>query len=172
MITDIGSYIIRFFALILVQVLVLNNINLSGFINPFIYILFIMTLPVKTSKLLLLTLAFTTGIIIDFFTSTPGLHAAATVCMAFFRPFILNAISPRDGYEIDEKPSISKLGLNWFLSYAFIMVIIHHFTLFYLEIFRFEDFFYTLLRVFVSSIFSLLFILISQYLFTKQAAFK
>lgn len=172
MITDIGSYIFRFIALILVQVLILNNINLSGFINPFIYILFIMTLPVKMSKVLLLTLAFITGIIIDFFTSTPGLHAAATVCMAFFRPFILNTIAPRDGYEIDEKPSIGKLGLNWFLSYAFILIVIHHFTLFYLEIFRFEDFFHTLLRVFVSTIFTLLFILLGQYLFTKQTALK
>ena len=172
MITDIAGHIGRFIILILAQVLILNSIQLSGFINPFIYVLFILTLPVKISRILLLTIAFITGLAIDFFTNTPGLHAAATVCMAFFRPYILTSIAPRDGYEVDEKPSINKLGLNWFLSYSTIMVLIHHFALFYLEVFRFEDFFATLLRVFVSAIFTLVFIILSQYLFNKQVAFK
>ena len=172
MITDIAGNIIRFTVLILVQVLILNHIQLSGFINPFVYVLIILTLPVKISRILLLTSAFFTGIIIDLFMNTGGMHAAATVCMAFFRPFILNSIAPRDGYEIDEKPSISKLGLSWFLSYSSILVLIHHLTLFYLESFQFGNFFITLLRVFISSLFTLLVILISQYLFTKNTAFK
>ena len=91
--------------------------------------LIILTLPIKMSKILLLTFAFFTGIIIDIFMNTGGMHAAATVCMAFFRPYILNTMAPRDGYEIDEKPSISKLGLSWFLSYTSILVLIHHITL-------------------------------------------
>ena len=172
MITDIAGNIVRFILLILVQILILNHIQLSGFINPFVYILIILTLPVKISKILLLTVAFFTGIIIDIFMNTGGIHAAATVCMAFFRPYILNTIAPRDGYEIEEKPSINKLGLSWFLSYASILVLIHHLTLFYLEAFQFENFFATLLRVLISTLFTLLFILISQYLFTKQTAIK
>lgn len=172
MITDISGHIIRFVVLILLQILILNNIQLSGFINPFVYVLFILTLPIKMSKILLLTMAFFTGIIMDFFMNTAGMHAAATVCMAFFRPYILNAIAPRDGYEIDEKPSISKLGLSWFLSYTSILVLIHHTTLFYVEAFRFGDFFQTLMTVLISTLFTLLFILVSQYLFTKQTALK
>lgn len=172
MITDLTGNILRFIVLILVQILILNHIQLSGFINPFVYVLIILTLPVKISKILLLTFAFFTGIIIDIFMNTGGMHAAATVCMAFFRPYILNTMAPRDGYEIDEKPSISKLGLSWFLSYTSILVLIHHITLFYLEAFHFVNFFSTLLRVFISTLFTLLFILISQYLFTKNKAFK
>lgn len=169
---NIINLFIQFVLIILAQVLILNNIQLSGFINPYIYILFIITLPVKISRLLLLSIAFTTGFIIDLFTQTPGLHAAATVFIAFVRPYILNALAPRDGYDADELPTIGNFGLNWFLIYCSIIIIIHHLVLFYLEMFSFDQFFQTLLRVFISSIFTLFIIILSEYLFSKSISAK
>ena len=69
--------IFRFIILVLVQVLVLNNIQFLGYINPYIYILFILSLPVRTPRWASLLLAFVLGLTIDIFANTPGMHASA-----------------------------------------------------------------------------------------------
>jgi hypothetical protein len=92
------------------------------------------------------------------------MHTSATVLAGFVRPFILRIISPRDGYEPGADPSILIYGFKWFLIYTSIIVIIHHTALFYLEVFRFTDFFRTLLRVLLSSLFSITFIVLLEYI--------
>jgi rod shape-determining protein MreD len=160
--------IFRFIILVLVQVLIIKNLELGRFINPFIYVLFIIVLPFETPKWLLLISAFVLGITIDMFYDTAGMHAAACVAVAYIRPGILKLFSPRDGYEIGTQPTIQYLGVPWFLSYSAILVVLHHFILFYIEIFRFSEFFSTLLRVIISSVFTLLLVVLSQYLFNRK----
>jgi rod shape-determining protein MreD len=160
--------IFRFIILVLVQVLIIKNLELGRFINPFIYVLFIIVLPFETPKWLLLISAFVLGITIDMFYDTAGMHAAACVALAYIRPGILKLFSPRDGYEIGTQPTIQYLGVPWFISYSAILVVLHHFILFYIEIFRFSEFFSTLLRVVVSSVFTLLLVVLSQYLFNRK----
>jgi len=160
--------ILRFFVLVLVQVLIVKNIELGRFINPFVYVLFIIVLPFETPKWLLLLLAFILGITIDMFYDTSGMHAAACVFMAYIRPGVLKLFSPRDGYEFGTQPSIQYLGIPWFLSYAGILIVAHHLILFYIEIFRLSEFFSTFFRVIVSSIFTLVLVIISQYLFQRK----
>ncbi len=169
MITDLLVFASRFILLVLVQVVVLNNIQFGGFINPFVYIMFVMMLPVKISRLLLLLIAFVTGITIDMFSNTMGMHAAACVFMAYTRPGILKLLAPRDGYEAESVPSAREFGFTWFFIYAAILTLIHHFILFYIEVFRFSEFFSTFLRVILSSLATLVTIMISQYLFSKPA---
>lgn len=167
MITEILKLVFRFLVLIALQVVILNNVQLSGFINPYLYVLFILLLPVKFPRIPALVLGFITGITVDMFTNTLGIHAAATVAMTFARPFVLNLFAPRDGYEAEAVPNIKDFGLNWFLVYASVLVFIHHLVLFYAEVFRISEFFSTLLRVFLSSVITLLLILIIQFLFGK-----
>jgi len=163
MINSIIRYTIIFIVLILLQLLLFNNIQFSGFINPYVYIMFILLLPVEISPWLLLIISFFTGLTIDFFIGTPGLHASATVLSGFLRPYVLRLISPRDGYDPGATPSMEIYGFRWFLIYTLFIVLIHHFSLFYLEIFRFADFLRTLLRVLLSSVFSVTFILLAEY---------
>ncbi len=124
-------------------------------------------LPVKLPKSLLLVVAFFTGLIIDMFSNTMGMHAAACVVMGYIRPGWLRVLAPRDGYESDALPSVKNYGFQWFIVYASVMVLAHHFALFYLEVFRFSEFFSTFLRVILSTLVTLLLIILSQYLFTK-----
>jgi len=163
MINSIIRYSIIFGVLILLQVLLFNNIQFSGYINPYVYIMVILLLPVEISSWLLLLISFFTGLSIDLFMGNPGMHTSATVLSGFLRPYILRFISPRDGYEPGAMPSMEIYGFRWFLFYTVIIVFIHHFALFYLEVFRFEDFFRTLLRVILSSLFSVTFILLAEY---------
>ncbi len=151
-----------FIILLLLQVILFDNVKFSGYVNPYVYIMFILLLPVEIPSWLLLLLSFGTGIIMDIFSASPGMHSAATVLAGFTRPYVLRIISPRDGYESDSDPSMISYGFRWYLLYASVIVVIHHFALFYLEVFRLADFFLTLLRVILSSIFTLTFIVLLE----------
>jgi len=168
MINLLGRNIGRFIVLVLFQVLVLNNIQFSGYVNPFMYVLFILLLPFETPRWLLLISGFLLGLTVDIFSNTLGLHAAASVFMAFMRPYVLRITSPRDGYESGTYPRVFYYGLTWFLNYAIILVVMHHLFLFYFEVFRFSEFFRTLLRVILSSSFTIIIIVLSQYIIYRK----
>lgn len=164
MIPRVLRFSLIFILLLLLQVLLFNNIRFSGYVNPYIYIMFILLLPVEIPAWLLLIISFFTGLIIDFFSGSPGMHTSATVLAGFIRPYVLRIISPRDGYEPGSDPSMITYGFRWFLIYTLIIVLFHHTALFYLEVFRFTDFFRTLLRVLLSTLFSGTFILLLEYI--------
>ncbi|TAL58791.1 MAG: rod shape-determining protein MreD [Bacteroidetes bacterium] len=167
MINEIIKNTIRFLFLVLFQVLVLNNIQLSGYLNPFLYVLFVLMLPFQTPKWMALLLAFIAGISVDMFSDTGGMHAAASVFMAFMRDHVLKLISPREGYDAVQSPTVQQFGFGWFFSYAGILILVHHFILFYMEAFHFSGFFSTLFRVILSSLFSLTIVFISQFFFFR-----
>jgi len=164
MINSIVRFSLIFIVLILLQILLFNNIQFSGYVNPYVYIMFILLLPVEIPAWLLLFISFGTGIIIDIFSGTPGMHSSSTLLAGFVRPYILRLISPRDGYEPGVNPSMMVYGFRWFLLYTGLIVIIHHIALFYLEVFRFADFFNTMLRVLLSSLFTITFILLLEFI--------
>ena len=158
----------RFLFLVFFQVLILNHINLNGYINPYFYIYFILLLPFKTPQWLLLVSSFLLGFAVDVFSNTPGINAAASVMMAFARPFVIATISSGTEYEIGERPSLKNQDMKWFIYYCVILILVHHFTLFYLEIFRFREFISTFLRVLLSSAVTLLLVMISEYMFYSR----
>ena len=88
--------------------------------------------------------------------------------MAFLRPYVLEMSAPRDGYEPGTSPRLSYYGFQWFLRYTVILVFAHHFFLFYVEVFRFAEFFSTLLRVLLSSLLSIMLIMLSQYFIYRK----
>jgi hypothetical protein len=155
---------IRFIVLILLQVLILNHISLSGYINPYLYIYFILLLPFETPYWLLLTSSFAIGLGVDIFSNTLGLNAAASVAMAFSRPFIIRSVSSGIGQDYTGTPSIVNQGVKWFFYYAAFLIVIHHTVLFYLEVFSFREFFSTFFRVLLSSAFTLALVFVAEYL--------
>ncbi len=168
MINQLGRYLLSFIAIILVQVLILNNLNLGGYINPWLYVLFILILPVETPKWLLLVFGFITGLIMDAFLNTIGMHASATVFLAFLRPLFLRFLAPRDGYEPGSLPVPSHFGFGWFLKYAIVSVTTHHLFLFIVEAFTFEHFFVTLWKSILSSLVTLMVIMIAQLFSSRE----
>jgi rod shape-determining protein MreD len=149
------KYSLAFVMLILLQVLVFNNLHLSIYVNPYAYILFILILPFEISGWLLLSLAFITGMTMDAFCNTVGMHSASLVFMAFLRPYLLKLIAPRDGYESGQSPHYGHMGIFWFLIYAGILTFAHHFVLFLAEDFRLDHFFILVFKSLISSILSI-----------------
>ena len=106
------------------------------------------------------------------FSNTGGMHAAATVFMAFARPGVLKLISPRDGYESETKIAAWNLGLKWFVTYCFFMVLLHHLAFFYLEVFRFSEFFVTFAKAILNTLITIALIVSGHYLFSRQRGAK
>jgi rod shape-determining protein MreD len=168
MIRLLSRNIIRFIVVIALQVLVLNNIQLGGYINPYFYVIFVLLLPFETPGWMVTLTGFAMGLTIDLFVNTPGVHASATAFMGFGRLYILRYMAPRDGYEPGTFPRVFYYGLNWFLSYALILTFVHHLALFFVEAFHFSGTLHILLRVFLSTLFSTSLIIISQYLVFRK----
>ncbi len=163
MIRILSKYVIMFISLVLVQVLIFNQVQFSGFFNPYIYVLFVLLLPLSTPRYLMLISAFLLGFVIDVFSNSLGVHSAATVFVAYIRPLVIRLISNREDDRSDY-PGLNQNKLSWFINYAFIVVFIHHAILFYLEVYTFANFFNTLYRVILSSLFSIIVIVLSQFL--------
>ena len=172
MIRNIIKYALQFVLLILVQVLVLNNIQFTGYINPYLYILFILWLPIEIPNWALMTLACLVGLFVDLFTDTLGMHTSASIFLAYCRPGILRFLAPRDGYEVNQIPNVQQLGFSWFISYVVLATVAHHFFLFFVEVFRFSDALSTIGRSLASSVFTVLLILMTQIFFFNKEARK
>ena len=163
------KHIIRFIVLITIQILVMNNVLFMGYINPFIYILFLLLLPFDTSRWLILILAFCLGISVDAFQNTMGLHAFSCVLIAYCRRPILNFLLPqlKNKKQNNLEFSLQEFGLQRGLIYTSSLVFIHHFSLFTLEAFQLE-LIRILLRTLGSSIVSIILLIIIQYLLYKE----
>ncbi len=150
--------ILRFLVLVVVQVLVLNNIEFLGYINPYIYILFIFSLPVRTNKYLVLLLGFIIGFIIDMFTNTPGIHAFSTVLIAYLRSGVIRIFTSLEEGS-NPSPSYYTFGVAAYIKYISTLVIIHTTSLFLLETFTFTNFGFTFLKILLNSIVTILIII-------------
>ena len=159
--------IIRFVILVLMQVLIVQNIHLGSYIILLPYVLIILLFPFDMPKVMLLGFSFLVGLTVDVFYDTAGMHAAACTLMAFSRYYLLKFIAPRDGYEVGLEPNIDDMGGAWFTTYAGVLIFVHHLFFFYLEIFRWNEFFSTLGRVILSSIGTFAFVYVIQFLFYK-----
>ena len=147
-----NNFYIWSFCLVMLQVLLFNNIELGGLINPYFYIYLVLIMPVSLNLSVQLLLAFVAGLIVDIFSNTWGMHAAATTLVAFVRPYLLKK----------QVLSLSSMRLASYIKYAVAIVLIHHITLFFLEAFSFAAFGFTILKAICSSIVTLLLIFIVE----------
>lgn len=144
------QFTVSFIILVLVQVLALNNVQFLGFINPYIYIFFLLSLPARLAQWITLILAFVLGLTIDMFSNSMGTHAFATVMMAFFRsPTIQLFTSIEEG--INPIPSYYSFGVGAYIKYVVLMVLIHHSTLFFIEAFSFANLWIVFSKIILSS---------------------
>lgn len=159
--------IVSFFLLLLVQVLIFKNVVLFHTAFCFIYLLYLLTFPVETNPLLLMLIAFALGLGIDIFYDSTGLHTMSSVFMVYIRGYWLSRITPQGGYDRNSTPNLAANGLQWFVVYALPLVFLHHAVLFYVEAGGFIYFWFTLLKVLASTLFTVLVIVMAQLLFSR-----
>jgi len=158
--------IFRFLILVLIQVLVLNNIQFLGYINPYLYILFIISLPVRIPRWFSLILAFAAGLSIDIFSNTIGMHAFAAVFIAFIRNGIISLFTSLEEGN-NPTPSFHTFGVSAYIKYTVLMVLIYHAVLFSLESFSFYNIWVVSTKVLLSSLVTFILIMGIQSLKRK-----
>ncbi len=165
--------IIRLIMFILVQVFVLNKIPpLHQYITPYIYYLFILWLPFSMGRSSLLIVSFLTGLCLDFFTKSPGLHAAACVAIGYLRPFLINLLMPQQGAEFNyREPSATSLGFTQYVTYVSVLTVVHHTFLFTIQAFQFGNIFYLVLKTLGSTVISLLLVTVIEIIFIRKQKF-
>ena len=157
-----------FVGLVLVQIVIFNNINFLGYINPYVYVLFVIIYPFNSNQTLFLFLSFLLGLTIDMFTDAGGINAIACLCIAYVRPLVLR-FSFGISYEYHAIRLIQTSVTERF-TYVSIMVVIHHLILFLLESFNVSLILSTLMKTLFSSIFTIILSLSFIVLFSRKRA--
>ncbi|MCB0496370.1 MAG: Rod shape-determining protein MreD [Cyclobacteriaceae bacterium] len=160
--------IITFFSYVLFQVLLFNKMVLWGKGFAFIYVGYLLTFPIELGVIPAMLIGFATGISVDIFSNTLGVHASASVLLMYVRPYLLNLLTPHGGYPLGLSPRPSTLGFSWFSTYAIILIFIHHFVLFFVEAGGFHLFFFTIQKVVLSTLFTFSVVILIQYLFARK----
>jgi hypothetical protein len=158
----------------MVQVFVLNKIPfLHQFIVPYLYFLFILWLPFSIPRIGLLIVGFFTGLLLDYFTMRPGLHAAACVLIAYARPFVINVLIPKETEEFNfREPSPRSLGWPQYTVYAFVLTLFHHTYLTLLQWLQFGTFLQFLIKVASTTAISMLLIFTTELLFPRKVKYR
>lgn len=146
MINNILRGFFYFVVFVLVQILILNNIHFLRIATPFLYLYFILKLPVGTSQAKVVFFSFLIGLVIDVFSNTPGMHAAACTLAGFIREPLIRFFMGKDLPE-GIYPSYRTFGYGGFFRYVFSFVVIHHVALFLIESLTFFDPLFLALRI-------------------------
>lgn len=145
------------------QIFILNNIYLSGYINPYYYIIFIFLMPSKSNKLFLLLLSLILGLTIDIFSQTHGAHACACLLICYIK-FAFGGKKE----ENEESINISKIPIIDFIRFILPLTILHHFTLFFLERFSIGEIIPVIVLTISSTFFTVLLLIIHKILMPKK----
>ena len=159
------EYGILFFVMVILQVFLFSRIGISIYVNPLVYIAFLILLPMEIAGALLLVLGMVLGMTVDFFMGTAGINTIATLLAAFFRPAVLTLLVGKDEVKEGGVPNVNRIGLKRFLRYAGVIVLLHGTVFFVLESLTWSFFYLTLLRIICSSVITLLLVYFCQKLF-------
>ena len=121
-----------FILLVFLQIWIFDNIHLFGFATPLLYIYFLIKLPIKLSRNIVMLLSALLGFIIDVFGGTLGLNMTAMIIIGFLRYYLLKLFAPKDVFD-DYSPSFNSFGTYFFIRYAGITTLIHIILLYMIE---------------------------------------
>lgn len=161
---NLVGLILSFLLYVFLQIFFVKHLVLFDYAFCFMYIAVVLLMPFDTALTTLLFVGFATGIFVDIFYDTLGMHAAATTLIAYIRQYVIRLLTPQRGYEERMALSLRSMGFRWFLIYTLMLTFVHHLVLFYVEASSVELFFYTFLKVIFSTLLTTFVIVGVQYL--------
>lgn len=161
--------ILRFLLLMLLQVLVLNNIYMSGYVTPLLFVLFVLMLPTGMNRLTLLVVSFGVGLCADLFCNMLGVHAACCTLLAMCRILFADRILTNNDEKVVSIPCIKATSPQTFIGYLVMMYAIYFFFYYLLELFSFREFFKLLLSIILSTVVSSLLSILYQLVCLPRA---
>ena len=161
-------YIVLFLILALLQIFLFDNLSISIYLCPLVYIGFIVLLPIDAPPVAVLFLALSMSVAMDWAMGAAGINTIATLPVAMLRRPLLQSVCGKEGIREGGIPSSIRLGQGGFLRYLAAMVVVHHFLFFMLESLSWAQLFHTLVRLVVSSAVTVGFIWLLARLFTTK----
>ncbi|MFM9003912.1 MAG: hypothetical protein ACKOSR_00125 [Flavobacteriales bacterium] len=156
---------VRILFLLLLKALVVSRMNLfGGLILPWVYIFGLLMLPLSMPSWGIMLSAFAVGVGMDYLSGPMGLHTSSCLVIGLVLPWMRRILAPREGYDSTQKPTVQKMGLPWYLTYAGAVTLAHHAWFFIVEVFRTSDLGYQLIKILLSSVLTLILMTIGQYL--------
>lgn len=155
--------VIGFLVYTLLQVMLFQELVLFRYAFCFVYVAYILLLPMETNSLPLMILAFILGLFVDMFYNSLGIHASSLVVVAYLRNYWLGVITPQGGYDTGSAPTVAANGLQWFMVYTIPLIFLHHAILFFTEAGGFGLFWFTMLKIMASTVFTSAMIILFQY---------
>ena len=157
---------LRFLSLLIAQIFIFNNLNVFGYINPLPYVLFLLVFPFTANRSLFIFIAFLTGLTMDMFGNSGGIHAAACLVLAYVRPLVLRAT-----YGVSYEYNSVKLSKGSFyerIVFISILVLVHHLVFFSLEVFNVSSILYILKKTLLTSVGTIIFCVLFNILFSTS----
>lgn len=160
--------VLSFFIYLLVQVLLLKNLVIFGVGFCFLYVLYLLLLPLEIKVISMLLISFILGLSVDIFYDTMGIHTASLLVIGFIRNQWIKVLTPTGGYDEDLQPSFLNMGFGWFLTYSLPLFIIHHLIFFLIEYLGTDLFMPVVQKTVFSAIFVFIISIIVQLLFYRR----
>lgn len=156
------KHTIRFVIFAFLQAMVFNQLNIGFGIHLMIQPLYIMLLPFELTVIPMMGIAFLMGLVIDIISNTYGLNTSSLVLMAYLRPIVFKFYGPREGYDPLKEPTSQDMGTSWFTLVYGILLGLHSFWFFLLEIFELGRIGFILQKTIFSGLLSFLLALLIQ----------
>jgi rod shape-determining protein MreD len=161
MIKSLVKILVYFVLFIAIQVLIMDNIYLFRIATPFLYLYIIVKIPVNVTRSPVIAISFLVGIVIDIFSNTLGMHAAACSLAGMIRNPLIFTFAGK-GLTENDTPSYRTLGVWNFMKYVFLLVAVHHVTLFLIECVSLFDPVFLMIRIFACVILTVVLIFIVE----------
>lgn len=158
--------IIRFVLLVLIQVLIFNQLNFFGYINPLIYVLFFYWYPIRENRAIFILVSFLLGLLIDLFSDTLALHTMVAITLAYARPltmrFCFGANFDFQGFTFKNSTRVQRI------TFLFILIIIQHVIYFSFEILSFSHILLILQKILFTSLATFILCILLSSLFATD----
>ena len=159
--------VLRFVLLVITQVLIFNNLNFLGFINPMVYVIFFYWYPIKRNRAIFMLTAFLLGLVIDIFSDSLALNALASVTIAYARPAIMRfCFGVNYDFQNFSFKNTTKLQRITFMA---LLIFIHHLIFFSFEILSIAHILLILKKVFATGTVTLILCVLFSSLFSPKS---
>lgn len=162
---NVASNIFRIILVLLLQVFICNYIHLFGYITPAFYLLGLLLLPLELPKSIQYLIGFCCGLVVDMFTHTLGVNAAACTVIMFLRPLIVKALNGRKTSDSVERLIPGVKDFKWLVFFVGVLTLVHQFLVVMLEALSFHNFLHTVIAIIGNTVLTAFLILCAEYIF-------
>lgn len=162
------QFSVMFVVMVLLQAVIFNRLVLFSVALAFLFIYFIIKLPMNTSSSKVIFLSFLIGFCVDVFSDTPGMNALACTCLGGCRHTVLRLYVPREDDVIHRIPGISALGWAVFSKYVLTMSLLYCVMVNLIESFRFDHPLLLSERAVGSTLLTAMLIMVTDFIFSRS----